>query len=154
MPSSPLHRICITTIQSFFLLLCIAGLAVTSTACEEGNAPDAEPAIDAKARQFLQTLTTRNLPEIRKPLSETGKLKVDNISMASIFGYFESGLPHSVTLIDAEMAISNEPTYAERHRLTYSLICTDDNLYYYFFEATIEHGDTLISGFMIEPRKK
>lgn len=103
------------------------------------------------ARGFLRTVAGGNLDSIRIRLSAEGKERVTTLSLARTLTYFEAGPPLEVTLIDAEVADSYQPTVAERHRLIYKLLFPDDRSYYYFFELMIEGRDSTITGFRIEP---
>jgi hypothetical protein len=131
--------------RSLFLLLILA-------ACDDTPIPTAAPSVDRMARTYLRTLASGNLDSIRLPLSPEGKDLVTSFSLARTLACFEAGPPVDVTLLDAEVADSHYPTPAERHRLTYRLLFGNERSYYYFFELTIEAGDSAITGFRIESR--
>lgn len=122
------------------------------TGCEDVEAPKAAPAVDRMARRYLETLASHDLDSIHRPLDEEGKRLVTPLSLAKIYGYLESGPPTEVTLLAAEIADRATATPAERHRLTYRLDFPDKQSYYYFFELVIDSGDSLVTGFQIEPR--
>jgi hypothetical protein len=125
-------------------LLCVA--------CSDEKVPHAAPAVDRMARRYLTTLASGNLDSIRLRLSPKGKELVTSLSIARTLACFGAGPPADISLVDAEIADSNSPTPAERHRLTYALLFPNARRYYYFFELTIESGDSVITGFHIEPR--
>lgn len=98
------------------LLLAILPLLAESGCERPPEPPHAAPAVDTLARRFLTTIASRNLDAIRAPLTPRGKEEVTSFSMARTFGFFETGSPSAVTLLDAEIADSRSPTPAERHR--------------------------------------
>ncbi|MDB5036331.1 MAG: hypothetical protein JWQ98_3572 [Chlorobi bacterium] len=137
------------------LLLAIIPFAILLFAgCEPPPPPPvAAIAVDSMARRFLRTIESRDLDAIRAPLNARGKDEVTSLSMARTFDFFEGGSPTAITLLNAEIADSPLPEPAERHRLTYRLDLPNARSCYYFFELMIEHGDSVISGFRVEPRQ-
>jgi hypothetical protein len=139
---------------AILLLAIISSAILLLPGCEPAPPPPvASPPVDSMARRFLRTIESRDLDAIRAPLTQRGKDEVTSLSMARTFDFFDGGAATAVTLLNAEIADSPRPEPAERHRLTYRLDLPNDRSCYYFFELMIEHGDSAISGFRIEPRQ-
>jgi hypothetical protein len=151
---TPLHRPSShRQLTAVGLLLIVAAAWV---GCDDaGTTMDPAPAVDRMARGYLRTLASGNVDSIRLPLSATGKERVTSATLPRTLACFQAGPPTDVALVNVEIADRRTPaTPAERHRHTYRLLFNDQRKYYYFFELTIEKGDSTITGFRIEPDEK
>jgi hypothetical protein len=135
------------------ILLPAVIIATMCIGCDDvAREMNAAPPVDRMARGYLRTLASENMDSIRLPLSDEGKKRVTSSTLARTFALFTGGPPTDVALVDAQIADRRTPgTPAERHRLTYRLLFDNVQKYYYFFELTIEAGDSTITGFRIEP---
>jgi len=151
---SLLHALFYRSIRMRIPLCIVAALLAMVVGCgrnDEADTPRAATPIDSAARAFLHVLASRDMDAVRKPLSQRGKDSLTVERLAPIFDYFASGPPNSATLISSEVATSDSPVPAQRHRLIYRLQFPDERTYYYHFEMTIADNDTAITGFQIEP---
>jgi hypothetical protein len=110
------------------------------------------PAIDSLARAALGALARHDIGSIRHRLSPHGRDAADSGRFDAYSDLFHSDAPGYPVLISAEVADATDPK-AERHRLIYSIDLEPDRRYHYFFEATIENGDTSITTLRLEPAK-
>ncbi len=136
--------------SSTFILLAVIAAASLASCDDDRSIRPASPA-DSAARVFLKVLQSGDLEAIRRPLSPRGKESVTAEKLAPTLSCFESGAPVAATLVSSEVATSEAPTPAERHRLIYRLDFPNERQYYYHFEMTVESGDTSVTGFQIEP---
>lgn len=132
-------------------------IAACSSEPSREKFPYADPAVDAVARALLADIVNGDLQGVRRRLNQHGRDSVTAETMARIFQYFpDHRAPLSVTLSSGEVADSHEPTPAVRHRLTYRLGLSgeqgssNESRLWYFFELTVEGGDSLVTGFRLE----
>ncbi len=139
--------------------LLLASLVVAACSSEPSTEkfPTADPAVDRIARALLADIVNGDLQAIHGRLNRHGRDSVTAETMGRIFGYFPDHRgPQSIRLAASEVADSHEPTPAVRHRLTYRLGLSDESSssnetkLWYFFELTVEGGDSLVTGFRVE----